>query len=101
MPIHKTSGGEWQWGSHGAKYPTRAGAERQAAAAHANGFVGDDNTAVQYALESLHEELDAIRLYGQRILTCGDKSLVAVMKHNIVEERDHAMRLLGWLKENL
>ncbi len=42
MPIHKTSGGQFQWGQHGAKYATRAGAERQAAAAHANGYRGDD-----------------------------------------------------------
>ena len=42
MPIHKTSGGQWQWGQHGAKYATRSGAERQAAAAHANGYRGDD-----------------------------------------------------------
>jgi hypothetical protein len=36
-PIRKVSGG-YQWGHHGHVYPTRAGAERQAAAAHANGF---------------------------------------------------------------
>lgn len=37
MPIHKV-GNKWQWGSHGKKYSSRKGAERQAAAAHANGF---------------------------------------------------------------
>jgi hypothetical protein len=42
VPIHRTSGGKWQWGSHGTEYPNRAGAERQAAAAHANGYRGDD-----------------------------------------------------------
>lgn len=40
MPIHK-SGSGWQWGNHGKVYPTRAGAEKQAEAAHANGFTGD------------------------------------------------------------
>lgn len=40
MPIHKSSSG-WQWGNHGNVYPTRAGAEKQAEAAHANGFTGD------------------------------------------------------------
>ena len=40
MPIHKEGSG-WQWGNHGKVYPTRAGAERQAEAAHANGFTGD------------------------------------------------------------
>ena len=100
MPIHKEGSG-YQWGNHGKVYPTREGAEKQAAAAHANGFTGDSGDALQYALDSLHEELDAIRKYGQRILTCDDAALVAVMKHNIKEERNHAMRLLGWLKENL
>lgn len=38
MPIHKTSDGLWQWGQHGAKYKNRADAEKQAAAAHANGY---------------------------------------------------------------
>ena len=37
MPIHKV-GNKWQWGSHGKKYSSRKGAEKQAAAAHAAGF---------------------------------------------------------------
>lgn len=37
MPIRKVPGG-YRWGSQGKVYPTRAGAERQAAAAHAAGF---------------------------------------------------------------
>jgi len=40
MPIRKVEGG-WQWGEHGHVYPSRAGAERQAAAAHAHGYRGD------------------------------------------------------------
>ena len=31
----------WQWGDHGICYRDRADAEKQAAAAHANGYVGD------------------------------------------------------------
>ena len=41
MPIRKVSGG-YKWGGKGKVYPTREGAEKQAAAAHANGFRGDD-----------------------------------------------------------
>ncbi len=37
MPIRKVSGG-FKWGSKGKVYSSRKGAERQAAAAHANGF---------------------------------------------------------------
>ena len=39
MPIHKTKSG-WQWGQHGKVYKTRAGAVRQAQAAHAAGYKG-------------------------------------------------------------
>lgn len=39
MPVHKVSGG-YKWGKHGKVYPNRAGAERQARAAYANGYQG-------------------------------------------------------------
>ena len=42
MPIHEVKGG-YKWGSHGHTYPTREGAEKQAEAAHANGFHGDSS----------------------------------------------------------
>ena len=37
MPIKKVSGG-YKWGSQGKVYKTRAGAEKQARAAYANGY---------------------------------------------------------------
>ncbi len=40
MPVHKVKGG-YRWGGHGKVYPTRAQAEKQAAAAYANGYKGD------------------------------------------------------------
>jgi len=39
MPIHRVKGG-YKWGGHGAVYPTKAGARRQAAAAFAHGYQG-------------------------------------------------------------
>ena len=39
MPIRKVKGG-YKWGGQGHTYPNRKGAERQAAAAHANGYKG-------------------------------------------------------------
>ena len=38
-PIYKVRGG-YRWGKKGKVYKTRAGAERQAAAAHASGYKG-------------------------------------------------------------
>lgn len=37
MPIRKVAGG-FKWGSKGKTYPNRAGAEKQARAAYANGY---------------------------------------------------------------
>ena len=37
MPIRRVKGG-YKWGSHGKVYKSRAGAVRQAQAAHAAGF---------------------------------------------------------------
>ena len=48
MPIRKVRGG-FKWGKHGAVYKSRAGAARQAAAAHANGFRGDSSDPVTEA----------------------------------------------------
>ncbi len=46
MPIQKCKlpdGGDgWQWGNSGKCYADRADAEKQAAAAHANGYTGDE-----------------------------------------------------------
>ena len=39
MPIHKTDG-KWQWGQHGKKYKSKAGAVKQMKAAFANGYKG-------------------------------------------------------------
>lgn len=39
MPVRKVKGG-FKWGSSGKVFRTKAGALRQAAAAHANGYRG-------------------------------------------------------------
>ncbi|HUV96242.1 MAG TPA: DUF2213 domain-containing protein, partial [Acidobacteriaceae bacterium] len=49
MPVHTVTmpngGTGYQWGGHGAKYRSKAGAERQAAAAFAHGYKGDIDPA--------------------------------------------------------
>ncbi len=96
MPIHKVSGG-YKWGGHGATYPTKAGAEKQAAAAYAHGYTGDDASDMQMAIQSLSEELQAIRVYMERIDACQGAALCEVLKHNMGEEEEHARRLLKWI----
>ena len=41
MPVHKVKGGGYQWGEHGKVYSSKKKAEKQAAAAFANGWQGD------------------------------------------------------------
>ena len=53
MPIHSCElpggGSGYKWGDSGKCYADRADAEKQAAAAHANGFVGDAKLALDKA----------------------------------------------------
>ena len=42
MPVHKVDGG-WQWGGHGKVYKSKEKAQKQAAAAFANGWTGDSD----------------------------------------------------------
>jgi hypothetical protein len=54
MPIRKVKGG-YKWGNHGHTYPTRKGAQKQAAAAHANGYHEDGlDEHTRMALDSLY-----------------------------------------------
>ena len=53
MPIHKVDGG-YKWGDHGHVYPTRAGAEKQAVAAYANGYKGDSDESVSRRVEDIN-----------------------------------------------
>jgi len=59
MPIHtcKLPNGEngYQWGSHGKCFADRKEAERQAEAAHANGFTGDGKQMKFYTESALGE----------------------------------------------
>lgn len=76
MPIHKVSGG-YKWGSHGKVYPDRKGAERQAAAAHANGFVEKD--VLDASLMALSDVTFAETL-SKKNTTMGSKDPFAVKR---------------------
>lgn len=60
MPIKACTlpggGSGFQWGDHGHCYPTRAEAEKQAAAAHANGYAGDAEFAMDATLRTYDKE---------------------------------------------
>jgi ferritin-like protein len=50
------------------------------------------------ATVSLMEELEAVDWYDQRIDASADPELVAILRHNRDEEKEHASMLLEWLR---
>ena len=50
------------------------------------------------ALVSLQEELEAIDYYNQRVAVCSDDRLRAILEHNRDEEKEHAVMLLEWIR---
>lgn len=53
------------------------------------------------ALNSLKEELEAIDWYQQRIDATEDEQLKRIIEHNKLEEMEHAMMALEWLRRNM
>jgi hypothetical protein len=52
------------------------------------------------AIVSLREELEAVDFYNQRVDTCTDPELKAILAHNRDEEKEHASMLLEWIRRN-
>ena len=52
------------------------------------------------ALNSLKEEIEAVDWYHQRCAVCTDEELKEIMWHNALEEMEHAMMTLEWLRRN-
>ncbi len=53
------------------------------------------------ALNSLEEEIQAIDWYQQRIDSTQDEQLKQIIEHNKLEEMEHAMMALEWLRRNM
>lgn len=51
------------------------------------------------AIISLMEELEAMDWYNQRVVTCADEDLRAILAHNRDEEKEHAAMALEWLRQ--
>ena len=56
---------------------------------------------ISRAITSLHEELDAVDWYNQRIDTATDEELKRIMAHNRDEEKEHASMLIEWIRRNM
>ncbi len=53
------------------------------------------------AVNSLKEEIEAVDWYMQRVAVAKDQELKDIMWHNAVEEMEHAMMALEWLRRNM
>jgi len=50
------------------------------------------------AIDSLNEEMDAVKWYQQRADSCSDPELKGILEHNRDEEKEHAAMLIEWLR---
>lgn len=57
--------------------------------------------SITRALNSLKEEVEAVDWYSQRVDVEKDESLKAILKHNMIEEIEHASMTLEWLRRNM
>ena len=53
------------------------------------------------ALTTLKEEIEAIDWYEQRVDVTQDQHLKKILKHNQLEEMEHACMTLEWLRRNM
>jgi len=60
--------------------------------------ISDEVRDMHRAIESLKEELEAVDWYNQRVDTCKDKELEAILAHNRDEEKEHASMILEWIR---
>ena len=57
-------------------------------------------TDLDYAIQSLKEELQAVDDYNQRAEMAVDPELKEIMIHNRNEEMEHAVMIVEWLRRN-
>lgn len=57
-------------------------------------------TDLDYAIQSLKEELQAVDDYNQRAEITVDPELKEIMIHNRNEEMEHAVMIVEWMRRN-
>lgn len=57
-------------------------------------------TDLDYAIQSLKEELQAVDDYNQRAEMAVDPELKEIMIHNRNEEMEHAVMIVEWMRRN-
>jgi ferritin-like protein len=60
--------------------------------------LSEETRDMHRAITSLMEELEAVDWYNQRVDTCNDQDLKAILAHNRDEEKEQASMVLEWIR---
>ena len=63
--------------------------------------LSDKAKSLTRALNSLKEEIEAVDWYNQRRDVEKDEELKDILKHNMLEEVEHACMTIEWLRRNM
>jgi ferritin-like protein len=63
--------------------------------------LSDETRSFTRALTSLKEEIEAVDWYNQRVDAETNAELREILRHNMVEEMEHACMTLEWLRRNM
>lgn len=63
--------------------------------------LSDKTRSLTRALNSLKEEVEAVDWYNQRRDLEKDQELKDILKHNMLEEIEHACMTIEWLRRNM
>jgi hypothetical protein len=55
---------------------------------------------LEFARNSLIEELEAVNNYKARLELTENKGLKKILQHNMDEEKEHAAMLVEWIRKN-
>lgn len=67
---------------------------------HKNWRLNKEDLDLEFARDSLIEELEAINNYQARIDESKNKELKKLLQHNMDEEKEHAAMLMEWIRKN-
>lgn len=67
---------------------------------HKNWKLNKEDMDLEFARDSLIEELEAINNYKARISEASSNELKKVLQHNMDEEKEHTAMLIEWMRKN-
>ena len=67
--------------------------------AHKNWELSETEKELEFARNSLSEELGAINNYAARIAETKNKDLKKILLHNMNEEKEHVAMLVEWIRK--